>query len=251
MKVSCPVLNGRGSRRLLSRPLMLEEAGYSVVIQAWDFRPGGNFVLEMHKAAAETEKTIAVLSENYLKAEYTHPEWAAAFVHDPQGSERTFVPIQVGKCNPEGLLRSIIYVDLVDLSEEEARSAILGAFNTRAKPTTAPVFPGHNERVAPHQVKYPGSAKTSILPVSPQAISEVKGFPSGEERMELMHKLNALPAQQFNMLLFTLNPPVGVIPPMPAPQGDRTYALLNWAEGATGSGLLQVQQVLNKIINPQ
>ena len=31
----------------------LEEAGYSVVIQAWDFRAGGNFVLEMHKAAKE------------------------------------------------------------------------------------------------------------------------------------------------------------------------------------------------------
>ena len=44
----------------------LEEAGYSVVIQAWDFRPGGNFVLEMQKAATDTHKTIAVLSDNYL-----------------------------------------------------------------------------------------------------------------------------------------------------------------------------------------
>ena len=67
----------------------LEEAGYSVVTQAWDFRPGGNFVLEMHKAAAETEKTVLVLSEDYLKAEFTHPEWAAALARDPQGrSER-------------------------------------------------------------------------------------------------------------------------------------------------------------------
>ncbi len=32
----------------------LEEAGYSVVIQAWDFRPGGNFVLEMQKVATDT-----------------------------------------------------------------------------------------------------------------------------------------------------------------------------------------------------
>ena len=57
----------------------LEEAGYSAVIQAWDFRPGANFVLEMHKAAEQTQKTIVVLSENYLKAEFTQPEWAAAF----------------------------------------------------------------------------------------------------------------------------------------------------------------------------
>src|SRR6185503_18273994 len=53
----------------------LEEAGYSTVIQAWDFQAGGNFVLEMQKATAEAERTIAVLSQNYLDAEYTHPEW--------------------------------------------------------------------------------------------------------------------------------------------------------------------------------
>jgi hypothetical protein len=29
----------------------LEEAKYSVVVQAWDFRPGSNFVLEMQKTA--------------------------------------------------------------------------------------------------------------------------------------------------------------------------------------------------------
>lgn len=53
----------------------LEEAGYQVVYQPWDFQPGGNFVLEMQKAASETRKTVVVLSDNYLKAEYTQPEW--------------------------------------------------------------------------------------------------------------------------------------------------------------------------------
>jgi TIR domain len=49
----------------------LEEAGYSIVIQSWDFRPGGNFVLEMQKASSEAERTIAVLSPNYLGAQFT------------------------------------------------------------------------------------------------------------------------------------------------------------------------------------
>src|ERR1700736_1789293 len=48
----------------------LEEAGYSTVLQAWDFRPGSNFVLEMDKATEEAERTIAVLSPDYLKAHY-------------------------------------------------------------------------------------------------------------------------------------------------------------------------------------
>jgi hypothetical protein len=33
----------------------------------------------MQRAASETEKTIVVLSPAYLEAEYTQPEWAAAF----------------------------------------------------------------------------------------------------------------------------------------------------------------------------
>ena len=65
----------------------LEEAGYSVIIHAWDFRPGHNFVLAMQRAATGTQRTIAVLSEYYLQAEYSQPEWAAACVRDPQGQQ--------------------------------------------------------------------------------------------------------------------------------------------------------------------
>ena len=36
---------------------VLEEAGIQVIIQAWDFRPGSNFVLEMQRAAAEADRT--------------------------------------------------------------------------------------------------------------------------------------------------------------------------------------------------
>src|SRR5262249_11676260 len=36
----------------------LEAAGYTTVIQAWDFRPGANFALAMQHAAAESERTI-------------------------------------------------------------------------------------------------------------------------------------------------------------------------------------------------
>lgn len=39
----------------------LEEAGYTTVIQAWDFHAGHNFVGEMDRAARESRRTIAVL----------------------------------------------------------------------------------------------------------------------------------------------------------------------------------------------
>ena len=49
---------------------VLEEHGYSVVIQAWGFRAGGNFALDLQRAAAASDRTIMVLSENYLNASY-------------------------------------------------------------------------------------------------------------------------------------------------------------------------------------
>ena len=49
----------------------LEVAGYSTIIQAWNFRPGSNFILEMDKAARVSTHTIAILSPAYLTAFYT------------------------------------------------------------------------------------------------------------------------------------------------------------------------------------
>ena len=112
----------------------LEEAGYTVVIQAWDFRPGGNFVLDMQRAAAECEKTIAVLSANYLRSEYTQSEWSAAFAGDPQSLKRKLIPMRVGACRPEGVLQTIVYVDLVGVTAVEAKDLVLGAFRSGRNP---------------------------------------------------------------------------------------------------------------------
>ena len=48
----------------------------------------------MQQAAAEANITIAVFSEAYLKAEFTQPEWAAAFAQDPTGSKRGLIPVR-------------------------------------------------------------------------------------------------------------------------------------------------------------
>src|SRR5881392_1318083 len=85
----------------------LEDSGYTTVLQAWDFRPGSNFVLEMERSAAEAERTIAVLSPNYLAARFTQPEWAAAFAQDPTGEKGVLVPVRVRECVLTGLLPQI------------------------------------------------------------------------------------------------------------------------------------------------
>lgn len=72
---------------------VLEDAGYSTVIQAWDFRAGSNFIIEMQKASVHCNRTIAVFSQAYMDALFTHPEWAAAFSNDPTGADRKLIPV--------------------------------------------------------------------------------------------------------------------------------------------------------------
>jgi hypothetical protein len=85
----------------------LEDEGYSVVIQCWDFLPGCNFVLDMHEAAKDAERTIGVLSPHFLASMFTQPEWSAAFVKDPTGKNRKLLLIRVHDCQPDGLLAAI------------------------------------------------------------------------------------------------------------------------------------------------
>jgi len=136
----------------------LEEAGYTTILQAWDFRPGGNFVLDMQAAAAKADRTIALLSPDYLQALYTHPEWAAAFAKDPAGQGKALVPVMVRSCHLEGLLPQITYIDLRDSTEADAREALLrGVRVGRAKPGSAPAFPGASAHAAAGQPPYPGA----------------------------------------------------------------------------------------------
>ena len=145
----------------------LEEEQFTVYIQAWDFLPGENFVLEMQEAVQQTRTTIALLSREYLAAKFTKVEWAAAFARDPEGKERALIPIRVRECQPTGLLATLIYIDIVGLAEEQARARILQYLQeeNRSKPSLAPVFPDdYNastapayQRIAPEPVAFPVS----------------------------------------------------------------------------------------------
>ncbi len=118
----------------------LEQEGYATTIQAWDFRPGSNFVLEMQRALLECERVIAVLSPRYLASKFAAEEWSAAIASDPTGDK--LVPIRIEPCDNEGLLRARVYIDLVGADEATARQRLLaGVQRERAKPATAPAFP--------------------------------------------------------------------------------------------------------------
>lgn len=121
----------------------LEDAGYKAFVQAWDIRPGADFVLAMQAAAAESDRTIAVFSPDSIKAPFPQREWAAALARDPTGKLGVLVPVRVEEVELRGLWVTLVYIDLVGLTEEAAREALLsGVSRGRAKPKTPPAFPG-------------------------------------------------------------------------------------------------------------
>jgi len=136
----------------------LEAEGFSVKLQAWDFAAGSNFVLEMQRAAQEATRTIAVLSPAYLKSTFAQPEWAAAFANDPEGFKRLLVPVRVEPCEPGGLLKAIVHIDLVGLAEDEARERLLARLSDRrGKPSTKPQFPGGGRQAQTNEAPtFPG-----------------------------------------------------------------------------------------------
>jgi hypothetical protein len=164
---------------------ILEDAGFSVVIQAWDFGAGRNFVLEMQNAASEAERTIAVLSDTSLKSGYVQAEWAAAFRQDPTGKERSLIPIRVRPCKLTGLWASLVYIDLLKtpdavpssdtqvelVDEAEATRRILdGVATGRKKPAQKPTFPQKASTVTPHSK--PAFLQTQISPAQRQRLEQ-------------------------------------------------------------------------------
>ncbi len=159
---------------------VLEKASRSVIIQAWDFLPGSNFVVEMQRATSECDKAVAILSPDYLASMFTQAEWAVAFSVDPSGANRKLIPIRVRMCEPPGLLRTIVYCDLLGLAEDAAKSAVLRAVSTDRVRPERPIFPSPKLETSspplldppvPSDTSYPGPGSQVSLKRVPESVS--------------------------------------------------------------------------------
>jgi hypothetical protein len=113
---------------------VLEEEGHTTYLQDWDFLPGQSFIANM-RIGAQCKRTIAVLSPEYLAAEFTVPELEAAF------KTHTYLPVRVRRCEIDPLLAPYVFIDFVGKSKDEARDLLLkGVKGERLK--RAVEFPG-------------------------------------------------------------------------------------------------------------
>jgi len=146
----------------------LEQAGYSVVLQAWDFEPGDNFVVRMRDALERTDRTIALISAAYLGSPYCTDEWTGAFIRDPDGKNR-LLQVRIEACILPRLLRSQGYIDLVGASHQEAHARLLsGVKRGSRRPASEPPFPNYRGATP----RFPGHAPAiSNLPPRNPAFS--------------------------------------------------------------------------------
>lgn len=103
----------------------LEKNNYKVTIQAWDFKPGDNFVSKINEALLECKKLIVILSQSYLKSKWCEAEWTSKLSEQIKLNERRIIPIRIEPVDLQGLLSPIVYIDIVDKSESEAEQEIL------------------------------------------------------------------------------------------------------------------------------
>jgi hypothetical protein len=151
----------------------LEAEGYSVVVQAWDFTAGRDWAHEMQQATATAGRVAAVLSAAYLRSAQGEAEWRAFYAQDPSGERGLLLPVRVDKVDPPGLLKTRVYVDLVDRDTAAARTALLAAVrDARGKPTEEPECPDKRQAAgsATEAPRFPGKTAAGLecaLPSQP------------------------------------------------------------------------------------
>jgi hypothetical protein len=129
----------------------LELAGFRTIGQAWDILPGSNFVLEIDDAARVAKPTIAGAVAGVLGVATRLGRLGGGVRADPTGKRRKLVPVRVRECSPDGLLRSVAYVDVLGLSQTASPDALMaGVTEGRTKPATAPALPGTASRLDAH-----------------------------------------------------------------------------------------------------
>jgi tetratricopeptide (TPR) repeat protein len=140
----------------------LQDQGYDVILQAWHFLPGADFVVKMQEALARSERVIVVVSPDYLNSPFGHAEWGHAFAKDPEGKKGMLVPVLVRETELPPFLATRIHIRLAGVADSDAaRGLLLDGVRTGPRiPSDRPVFPGERagsgEPSVP-QIGYPGA----------------------------------------------------------------------------------------------
>jgi hypothetical protein len=119
---------------------ILREADYTTIVQEYDFPVGKSFLAAMDEALKQSQLLVCLLSPAYLASRWCAEEWQTGLLKDK------LFPLLIARCELDGLLAPRSYLDLVGLSEGDAKTRILTELKKKAgedpRPKQKPAFPG-------------------------------------------------------------------------------------------------------------
>ena len=131
---------------------VLEEDGHQVIVPV--------SIQGMLTGVSLAERTIMVLSPDYLASEFGTGEWQAQWAADPLRAQRKLLTVRVKDCDRPGFLATVVSVDLFGISEADARARlrmmVSSAIAGRAQLFEPPGFPGY-ERAMPREPRFPSA----------------------------------------------------------------------------------------------
>src|SRR5579859_3302391 len=100
----------------------LEQAGYTVELDVWDWAAGQNLMTAMSDALDRCDRVVALFSAAYFnRSRYTAEEWSVAALHVPGTGDHRLVPVRVENVPVEdvpAVLRPLVFRDLFGAGEE-------------------------------------------------------------------------------------------------------------------------------------
>src|SRR3954454_12654517 len=97
----------------------LQQAGYTVELDVWDWAPGEDFVARMSAALQSADRLLAVCTEAYFSSAFGGAELRAACAGEAPVAER-IVPLLIEPVTLPPLYASLIHLDLTGLDEAAA-----------------------------------------------------------------------------------------------------------------------------------
>ena len=117
----------------------LQEIGYTVELDVWDWAPGDDFVARMAAALESADRLLAVCTEAYFASAFGGAELRAAFAGQPAGRRADRAGAHRAG-HPAPLYAPLIHLDLAGLDEATA-AARLRTRLAGLRPTGPPPFP--------------------------------------------------------------------------------------------------------------
>lgn len=179
--ISCSHIDNKWAEWIVN---CLEQEGFTTFWGTRDLKVGENFVLVIQEYLEKADKLIAILSPSFLSSSYCQAEVSAMRVK----GENNIIPIKVADVQLKGELANILYIDLCNVSEAEAKKRLINniVFHKKNNDNSLKFSENKKERKRDNGERFPGKLPMNNLQFLDEGI-----IVGGEE------KINAI-RQAFN-----------------------------------------------------